>query len=184
VITAILADPEARAADDPSAALNPAFGHLREPVLFMANILRGLNATLTLSSTIYNDTSIQSENLFVPPSVFSYFSPQYRLPGGLLGPEFQIYTTETAAERADVVAAILYGKIDKSTTVNLAPFVQLAGDTGRLLNYVSSTFLHGSMSNALNQAATDAVNAAATPTAKAQAALYIVLTSGEYQIVQ
>ena len=44
VITAILTDPEARAADDPNAPANPNFGHLREPVLFMANMLRGLNA--------------------------------------------------------------------------------------------------------------------------------------------
>ena len=43
VIRAILTDPEARANDDPKAALNPNFGHLREPVLFLANILRGLN---------------------------------------------------------------------------------------------------------------------------------------------
>ena len=40
------------------------------------------------------------------------------------------------------------------------------------------------MSSALEAAATDAVNAATTPTAKAQAALYVVLTSGEYQIIQ
>ena len=40
------------------------------------------------------------------------------------------------------------------------------------------------MSTALQQAATDAVNAVATPQAKAQAALYVVLTSGEYQIIQ
>ena len=83
-----------------------------------------------------------------------------------------------------MVNAILYGKIDQSTTVNLAPFVQLAGNTSGLLNYIASIFLHGSMSSALEQAATDAVNAVTTPTAKAQAALYVVLTSGEYQIVQ
>jgi hypothetical protein len=45
-------------------------------------------------------------------------------------------------------------------------------------------FLHQSMPAALEQAVTDAVNAAATPLAKAQAALYIVLTASEYQIVQ
>ena len=184
VITAILTDPEARAADDPNAAVNPALGHLREPILFMTNLLRGLNATITASNNVYYDASLQSEDLFNAPSVFSYFSPQYRTQQGLLGPEFQIYSTATAAERADIVNAILYGKIDQSTTVNLAPFVQLAGNTSGLLNYIASIFLHGSMSSALEQAATDAVNAVTTPTAKAQAALYVVLTSGEYQIVQ
>jgi len=183
VITAILTDPEARGGDDATPPVNPTFGHQREPVLFMANILRGLNATLTANSAIYYDTSQLSENLFDAPSVFSYFSPQYRVQGGLLGPEFQIYTTQTAANRADIVNAILYGQIDKGTTVNLTPFLQQAGSTSSLLSYISSIFLHGSMSPALALAATDAINAATTPLAKTQAALYVVLTSGEYQIV-
>jgi uncharacterized protein (DUF1800 family) len=184
VITAILTDPEARAGDEATSALaNAAFGHLREPVLFLPNLLRGLNATLTANSTIYFDTSELGEDLFNAPSVFSYFSPQYRIPGGLLGPEFQIYTTQTAADRADMVNSILYGTIDKGTTVNLAPFVQNAGGTTALLNSISSVFLHGAMSTALEQSATDAVNAASSATAKTQAALYVVLTSDEYQII-
>jgi uncharacterized protein (DUF1800 family) len=184
VITAILTDPEARAGDDPAAAsTNAAFGHMREPVLFMSNLLRGLNATLTANSAIYNYGSELGESLFDAPSVFSYFSPQYRIQGGLRGPEFQIYTTQTAADRADIVNSILYGTIDKGTTVNLAPFTQQAGSTASLLNAISSIFLHGSMSAKLEQEATDAVNAASTPTGKAQAALYLVLTSGEYQII-
>jgi vacuolar-type H+-ATPase catalytic subunit A/Vma1 len=39
------------------------------------------------------------------------------------------------------------------------------------------------MSSNLRQAATDAANASATPKAKAQAALYIALTSSEYQVI-
>jgi hypothetical protein len=184
VIAAILTDPEARAGDDPTAtSTNSTFGHLREPVLFMPNLLRGLNATLTANSTISYDTSELGEALFNPPSVFSYFSPQYRIQGGLLGPEFQIYTTQTTADRADIVNAILYGRIDKGTTVDLTPFVQQAGNTASLLSAINSAFLHGSMSPALEQAATDAVNAASTPTAKTQAALYVVLTSNDYQII-
>jgi uncharacterized protein (DUF1800 family) len=184
VIAAILTDPEARAGDDPTAAsTNPKFGHMREPVLFMPNLLRGLNAILFGDSAIYSDTSELGENLFDAPSVFSYFSPQYRIQGGLLAPEFQIYTTQTAADRADIVYAILYGTIDKGTKVNLKPFVEQAGSPTSLLSSISTIFLHGTMSSALEQAATDAVNAASTPTAKAQAALYVVLTSGEYQII-
>ena len=74
-------------------------------------------------------------------------------------------------------------RIDKGTTVTLTPFVQQAGNTTSLLNSINSIFLHGSMSPALEQAATDAVNAASTPMAKTQAALYVVLTSDEYQII-
>lgn len=184
VITAILTDPEARAGDDAStASASSTFGHLREPVLFLPNLLRGLNATLTANSAIYSHTSLLGENLFNAPSVFSYFSPLYRLPSGLLGPEFQIYTTQTAANRDDIVSAILYGSIDKGTSVNLTPFMQQAGSTTSLLSYISSVFLHGAMSTALEQAATLAIDAARTPAAKAQAALYVVLTSGEYQVI-
>ena len=66
VLTAILTDPEARAGDDPGATPNPAFGHMREPVLFMANILRGLNATLGPSSAIYNNATNLGQELFYP----------------------------------------------------------------------------------------------------------------------
>jgi hypothetical protein len=49
------------------------------------------------------------QKLFYEPSVFSYFSPLYRIPGGQLAPEFQLYSTQAAAERADIINAALYG---------------------------------------------------------------------------
>ena len=184
VVTAILTDDEARAGDLPSTTSQTNFGHLREPVLFMANLLRGLNATLSSTSTIYNDATLLGEDLFYAPSVFSYFSPQYRTEKGLLGPEFQIYSTQTAASRAGIVNSAIYGALDKGTKVNLTPFVNLASDVTSLVDHISYIFLHSSMSSNLKQAAIDAANAAGTPTAKAQAALYIVLTSAEYQVIQ
>jgi uncharacterized protein (DUF1800 family) len=184
VIAAILTDPEARAGDDPAtASTNPKFGHLREPVLLMANLLRGLNATLAAASVMNHESAELGQDLFNSASVFSYFSPQYRVPGGLLGPEFQIYSTQTAIDRANIINAMLYEKLDKGTTVNLTPFVEQAGSTASLLNYIGAVFLRGSMSPALEQSATDAVDAASTAQAKAQAALYVVLTSDEYQII-
>ena len=185
VITAILTDPEARANDDPNAAVDPTSGHLREPILFLANVLRGLNATIGPNNAI-NQYGIQmAQNLFNEPSVFSYFSPQYRTEKGLLGPEFQIYSTATVANRADVVNHALYGStLDGTTTVSLTPFVQNASSTSAMLDYMSYAFLHHSMSAVLTQQATDAANAASGTEAKVKAALYVVLTSGEYQIIQ
>ena len=182
VIYAILTDIDARAADDFS--VNANFGHMREPVLFMANILRGLNGTLGASSAIYNQATEMGQQLFYAPSVFSYFSPQYRTEKGLPGPEFQIYTTQTAADRADIVHTILYGSLDKSTTVNLTPFVQQAGSIDNLLTYIGWIFLHDGMSPNLYKAAYNAAFAQKGATAQVQAALYVVLTSGEYQVVQ
>ncbi|HLK19025.1 MAG TPA: DUF1800 domain-containing protein [Bryobacteraceae bacterium] len=189
VITAILMDPEARAGDDPNAEVSPAFGHMREPILFMMNLLRGLNAKLGPKSAIYADASLMGESLFHAPSVFSYFSPQYRIAGGLLGPEFQIYTTATATTRANLVNALLYAKLDKSTVVDLSPFERTAAGTTWLVNYIAEVFFHGSMSSDLETAVTDAVNLAAQnstgdPLAMARAGLYVALTSGEYQIIR
>jgi len=187
VITAILTDPEARAGDDLNAPPNPNFGHMREPVLFMANLLRGLNATLGSSSAIYNQTNQMGQKLFYPASVFSYFSPQYRTQAGatpgLLGPEFQIYSTATAAARADIVNSILYGTLDKSTQFDLSGFNAFSANTAALVDDISYTFFYHGMSSNLQQAVTKAASAATSPQKAAQAALYVALTSGEYQIV-
>jgi len=184
VVTAILTDPEARAGDESGAAPNPGFGHLREPVLFIANLLRGLNATLGAASAVYNEANLMGQDLFYEPSVFSYFSPLYRISGGQLAPEFQIYSTQAAAERADAVNAVLYGQLDKSTTVNLAPFVSRGNDVPSLLDYASYVFLHHAMPPGLADQATAAAAAVNTPTARAQAVLYLVLTSSSYQVIQ
>ncbi|MGA3018095.1 MAG: DUF1800 domain-containing protein [Bryobacteraceae bacterium] len=184
VLTAILTDAEARAGDDPSSAPNPNFGHMREPVLFMANLLRGLNATLGSSSAIYLQASNLGEDLFNPPTVFSYFSPLYTLENGEPAPEFQIYSTQTATNRADIINTILYGALDKSTTINLTPFLPSGSKVSAMVDYISYAFLHHAMSNDLLEAASSAASAATGAKAQAQAALYIVLTSSEYQIVQ
>jgi uncharacterized protein (DUF1800 family) len=183
VISAILTDQEARAGDASPSAVTSNFGHLREPILFMTNVLRGLNATLATTNAAASSASSLGENLFFAPSVFSYFSPQYRTQNGLLGPEFQIYSTQTAATRADIVNSLLYGTLG-GIKVNLSSFTALAGNTSQLLDSIASVFLHGAMSTQLETAATSAVNAQSTALAKAQAALYMVLTSSEYQVIQ
>ena len=72
----------------------------------------------------------------------------------------------------------------RAQPVNLAPFVENSTSARAILDYISYVFLHHSASANLQQAAGDAANAAGTPLAKVQAALYTVLTSGEYQIIQ
>jgi hypothetical protein len=124
------------------------------------------------------------QDLFYEPSVFSYFSPLYRISGGQLAPEFQLYSTQAAAERADIINTALYGSLDKSTTVDLTPFVSRAGDLPTLLDYASYVFLHHAMPPGLSEQALAAASAVTTPKARAQAVLYLVLTSSDYQVIQ
>jgi hypothetical protein len=124
------------------------------------------------------------QNLFYPASVFSYFSPQYRTAKGLAGPEFQIHSTQTAAFRADMVNTALYGVFDKAVKLDLTPFLAFGDDTNALLAYIDQLFLHQTMSSDLQTAALNAADSATTTLARVQAALYVVLTSSEYQVIQ
>jgi uncharacterized protein (DUF1800 family) len=153
VVYAILTDPEARAGDSGVSDEPATFGHLREPVLLVENLLRGLNGTVSSTSTVYNYTSAMGQSLFNAPSVFSYFSPQFGLQGGLLGPEFQLYTTQTAVNRANYIYDAVYrGALDAGTTFNISPFVTAATtSTTALKTAISNTFFHGMMSSAVRQ---------------------------------
>jgi hypothetical protein len=105
VVRAILLDPEARG--DRKNADN--YGHLKEPVLYVNNLMRLFGATsddLTRNSDGYlNPDAVNlGQDVFRPPSVFSYFSPFKVAVGGnppVLGPEFQLQTTSTTLQRAN-----------------------------------------------------------------------------------
>ena len=129
-------------------------------------------------------------DLAVASSVFSYFvgSGTWHGEKAFSASEFQTNSTQTVADRADIVnSARFYGKLDKSMTVDLTPFANQVGNTTNLLDFHNAmVFLHGGTSTKRPSAGGHqrGVGRHATPTAKAQAALYVVLTSGEYQIIQ
>ena len=183
VVRAILTDPEARAGDDSSAALNPTFGHLREPILFLTSMLRGLSASVGDGNTIYSRSAQLSQDLFQAPSVFSYFSPQFRTEKGLLGPEFQIYSTQSAALRANTVNTAIYGTLDRFTSVDFSYFVAAGSTLDNLVRTIGAVFCHGRMSPDLFLAARTAAAANKAVLDQVKAALYVVLTSGEYQVI-
>lgn len=184
VVRAILMDPEARQADDPSAELQPTFGHLREPILFLLNTLRGLGGTVTSAAPIINTGTGMGQELFYEPSVFSYFSPQSRTPTGLLGPEFQIYSTQTAANRADAVNSMVYGgSLGTGSTFSVAPYTAAAANPTTLIELINSVFFHGAMSNDVTNAITQALVPLTAASDKAKAALYVALTSQEYSVI-
>lgn len=183
VIHAILTDPEGRAGDV-SDSDDASFGHMREPVLFLLNLLRGLNGTVSGSSTVANAAANLGQQLFYAPSVFSYFSPNYRTALGILGPEFQIYSTQTASNRADTVNSIIYaGQLDAGTKFDISGFTAAATNNANLINRINSVFFHNDMSSNLQNAITAALAPLTAPSDKAKAALYVALTSGEYQII-
>jgi uncharacterized protein (DUF1800 family) len=107
VVRAILLDPEARG--DRKNATN--YGHLREPVLYVSNLMRMFDAksadrTTNSDGYLNPDVTNLDQNVFRPPSVFSYFSPFKVVVGGsppVIGPEYQLLTTSTVLRRINFI---------------------------------------------------------------------------------
>ena len=192
VIAAILLDSEARRGDS-TATANPGDGHLREPILYIANILRAFGATSDGAAPA-NFASSMSETVLDSPSVFNFFPPDYNIPGtNLLGPEFDLETTATTLVRANFVNSFVYSatSIGAGTTVSFTTYANLAANpnaTGQLLDSLNALLLHNAMTadaRAGILAAVNAVPAGATQNLlRAEAAIYLILSSSQYQIEQ
>ncbi len=184
VAKAILLDPEARAGDDGTAATADA-GHLREPALYIAGIFRALNATTDGTRLVGYGTNM-GQNILFPDTVFNYFHPDFEIPDTTsIGPEFELLGPATAISRANFVADLVLSTIS-GQTVDYSSWTSLAADPNKLLDTMNGLFLHGQMSQATHDAILTAVNAvpATQPDVRAKQALYLVLTSPQYQTEQ
>jgi uncharacterized protein (DUF1800 family) len=190
VIAAILLDSEARRGDS-TATANPGDGHLREPILYIANILRAFGAT-TDGVAPANQGASMSESVMDSPSVFNFFPPDYGIPGTtVLGPEFDLETTATTLVRANFVNSFVYGSIGTGTTVSFTTYANLAASpnaSGQLLDTLNALLLHNAMTadaRASILAAVNAVPAGSTQNLlRAEAAIYLILSSSQYQVEQ
>ena len=184
MIRAILLDPEARSGDDNS---EPAVssGHLKEPVLFLAQTLRGLNAMVNDTNTLAQRGSAMGQNVFFPASVFSYFSPFYVAPGsgGLRGPEFQIQTRASAIERVNQINTLVYGSYGIGAVVDWRPWVALAATPSEFADELGRVFLGGQMPDQVRDEVISAIaGTSGTNLTKARAGLYVLLTSAYYSV--
>jgi hypothetical protein len=189
VITAILLDPEARADDDGlSQVLTD--GHLQEPALMFAGMVRAFGGQMLPSNYYAPDLAALNEDIFNSPSVFNYFSSFFHAPGtSLFGPEFQIHTPNNAILRANVVAGLFsaynnpvqtYGP---GTTVDLTAFLALASTPATLTDALDLTLTHGTMPAAMKQAVTNAITADTNGNvSRLQTGCYLILTSGFYNV--
>jgi uncharacterized protein (DUF1800 family) len=184
VAKAILLDAEARAGDDGSPATVDA-GHLREPALYISGILRALNASTDGARPVTYGSGMDQSILY-PGSVFNYFHPDYQVPGTtFLGPEFEILGPAAAIARANFVGDLVFSTVT-GTLVDFSSWTTLAADPNKMLDAMNDLFLHGQMSAAMRTSILTAVNAVPTtqPSTRAKQALYLVLTSPQYQVQQ
>ncbi len=187
VITAILTDTEARAGDT-----NASYdgGHLREPILFITEMIRGLGFTNTESNGTYESLSTYSNNLSERPyranSVFNFFPPSYVIPGTTLNaPEFAIENTATATLRESLADSIVNNKIT-GFTVDLSdtsPLGVMAANPTTLVNYLSMLFMHSQMPTNMQNVIVNAITPLSSNAQRVRVALYLVITSSQYKIM-
>jgi len=189
VVKAVLLDPEARG----DVKLDPGYGKLREPALFMAASARAVN---TRTDGVYfgQAGSGMGQNLFYPPSVFNYYPPDYVLPGtsSSLAPEFAIQNSSTYMSRVNFVNTLAFGTIAPLSTYPAATGTQadwtalqaVAGDPNALADKMNDLFLHGTMSASMRSGLITAIGAvSATDTlTRAKTAFYLVVSSSDYQV--
>ncbi|MBA3770774.1 MAG: DUF1800 family protein, partial [Blastocatellia bacterium] len=212
VVRAILLDPEARG----SIKTDPNYGHLREPVIYLTQLLRPFNpmanSNITvppscngLSDGVLNFiTQPLDQDVWNPPTVFNYYPMDYIIPNTpLAGPEFQIFSTGTALKRPNAVntffppnttanggilaAGGAASNTPCGTRVDISRYTSLAAaDTtgGSLIDTVNREFLNGSMSTPVRNEISTAVQAVASsnPLKRARTAIYVAVTSPQYQV--
>jgi uncharacterized protein (DUF1800 family) len=203
IITEILLDPEARG--DMKSDSN--YGHLREPVLLMASLLRWFNATsdgvlVTNVSGAGSFSTPLGQDVFNPPTVFSYFPADYALPGtSLVAPEFGILDTSTTYQRANFVNTLFLANSGNGiapnapnrpsgTQLNYSAYQSQAQNAGpsALVDMLNTNMMHGTMSQAVKNSIVTTITAITNADAATQArqrtqtAIYLVATSSQYQV--
>ena len=196
VISEILLDVEARAADYPNAA-GANDGHLREPILFVTSLVRNLNATVdgtgNSERTLVAQATNMGQTLLYSPTVFNYYPPDWVVPGTkIYGPEFELQTTATATVRVNFVNSVVGGVNNTATftpftgmTIDVSPYGSLANDSNTLLDALDVVMMHGQMSTQMRATVKTAVDAiaAANATQRAKTAMYLIGSSSQYQVV-
>jgi len=176
-VKAILTDAEARN-DTPSLTS----GRLKEPLYYYVSLARQLGGQVALNTGLDYLFDKMGQRPLSPNSVFSFFSPSYRIPNtAYYGPEFQIYSPTESLVRADMLNQILTGQYGM-WTVNRAQFNAVAADPNQLLDAVDKALLYGRMSPAMRTSLLTVMAAAYDNAQRVDAALYLTALSGQYSV--
>jgi uncharacterized protein (DUF1800 family) len=187
-VAAILLDAEARRGDSVTTT-NSNDGKLREPVIMMVSIARVFHATSD-GSGFESRGAGMSEDIFNSGSVFNFFPPDNLIPQTKLnGPEFAIFNTNTSLARVNFINSAVYGAFNASAKLNFSSVIN-AGTPDQMVAWLNNLLLHGTMSDSMKQSILTAIGAitTATPpsttdlTNQANAAIYLVASSSQYQV--
>ena len=182
VVAAILLDSEARRGDSP-ATTSATDGKLREPIVMQVAVARMFGA-ITDGTGFTNSGSSMGQNVFNSGSVFNFFPPDNLIPQTTLnGPEFAIFNTNTSLSRVNFINTVVYSQLSSNTKLNFTPVIN-AGSPDQMVDWLNTQLLHSTMSDQMRQSILNAVNANSSTDTNNQAksAIYLVLSSSQYQV--
>jgi uncharacterized protein (DUF1800 family) len=189
VLMAIFTDPEARAGDTAPQASD---GHLREPILWMTGVMRGLGYVNVDPNDFWHNLSVDLQTLdevpYESPAVFNFFPPSYVIPGTTLNaPEFGLENTATVTARLTWADRLVTNQmagfnVDLSAT---SPLGQIAASQGpsALVQALNNLFLYGTMDSNTAAAITNEISAMSDPAQQVRVATYLVITSPPYLVL-
>ena len=174
VIKAILLNSEASVSNNTA-------GKFSEPAIFLSNVARALNAQVVDHPFMTDFSQDMAQRIWFAPSVFNYFSPNYRS-GTLFAPEMQIWSTATAMTRTNFLASLLSNGFGTDVTLDLAPFNAVAGNPTVLVDTVDALLMGNTMPPGMKTVILTALNSATTNTERVRTALYLAASSMYYQV--
>jgi hypothetical protein len=135
------------------------------------------------------------QDVFNAPSVFSFYPPTARVPGeNVLGPQFVLFSSLTSIRRSNFVNRVIFSipagipalppNRPTGTSVDLSSWDPLATNPDQLVDALNALFLHGAMSDGMRQEVIDVVAniPALSRRLRVTSAIYLVLTSSQYQV--
>ena len=189
VLTAIFTDPEAR---DPRHISMASDGHLREPILWLTGVMRGLGYVNVDPNDYYHYLSDRTQPLgeipFTSPAVFNFFPPSYVIPGTTLNaPEFALENTASVTDRLTLADQLVNNNnvgfnVDLSATSPLGQILVSQGPAA-LVSALNSLFLYGTMDSNTANAITNEIATSTNPAQQVRLAVYLTITSSEYKIL-
>jgi uncharacterized protein (DUF1800 family) len=193
VVRAILLDYEARAE---AVTGNQGFGHLREPIVRMGNLMRAFNASAPSGKLhiwyLEDPTWALGQNPLRSPTVFNFFKPDYSLPGsvaeaGLVSPEFQILTETTAIGNANMWNWMIYygyDNADEVITLDFSPWLSTAANPTQLVDSLNLLLMSNSMSTNMRTILINTLSdpSLADPGDRVRAAVRLIVTSPESMV--
>ena len=199
VVRAVLMDSDAR---DLAKAAGETWGKQREPVIRFANFLRAFKAASPSGRNRiwYLDSADEGLNQspLLSPSVFNFFSPNYRPAGGtftflgMVAPEFQITTETSMVGTLNFFGRLAkngsYGSGDTKLTLDLAELAALANDPAALADRLNLLLMNGNMSATLRAnfiaalAAMPKTGSSSAVTDRVKAALILVAFAPDFAI--